>query len=363
MALVITVWLGRPIWKTPFLFVVGFLLTFVVGGITGVMVAAVPFDDQAHDSYFVVGHLHYVLIGGVAFPMFAAAYYWLPKFSGRLLNERLGKVNFWLMFVGMHVAFFPMHILGLQGMSRRIHTYPKESGWGTLNLISTIGTFVMLFGIGAFIVNLAYSHFRGERCGPDPWEADTLEWSVTSPPPPQGFSVQPIVHSRHPLWDQNDLHTGSPRNVRLLNALAQWPTAWRAALVTNSTTAEPEEIFRPAGPSIWPFIAACATVAIFSGELISQRLIVAAGAAGVAISVAIWHMKGTGPNDDEQALAFAREHGVAVRLHGSRVISMASMVLVILVITIAFATLLLSYFYLQLRNPVWPPKGASEGGF
>ena len=359
IALVATIYYGRPVWKTPFLFVVGFLLTFVVGGITGVMVAAVPFDDQAHDSYFVVGHLHYVLIGGVAFPMFAAAYYWLPKFSGRLLNERVGKINFWLLLVGMHLAFFPMHIVGLQGMTRRVYTYPKESGWGTYNLISTVGTFVMLAGIGAFLFNLLYSRFRGERCGADPWEADTLEWSVSSPPPAHGFSVQPIVHGRHPLWDQSQLHRGSPKTEKLLFAMAEWPTKWRAALVTNSTTAEPEELFRTSGPSIWPFLTACATVIIFSGELIGKRILVAAGALGVAGCLAFWHRGDDMPDDVDVAKDFAQTHGIAVRLHGSRAISLSAMVLVIVVVAIAFATLLLSYFYLQLENPVWPPLGYS----
>ncbi len=329
VALVLTIWLGRPIWKTPFLFVVGFLLTFVIGGITGVMVAAVPFDDQAHDSYFVVGHLHYVLIGGVAFPMFAAAYYWLPKFSGRLLNERLGRINFWLLFIGMNVAFFPMHIVGLMGMPRRVYTYPAESGWGIYNFISTIGVFVMLAGIATFLVNVVHSRFRGERCGADPWEADTLEWSVASPPPEQGFSVQPIVHGRHPLWDQLELHEGRPAIEKLLTGLSQWPTTWRAALVTNTTTAEPEEVFRPSGPSIWPFLTACATVGIFSGELIGQRAVVAAGVVGVLVGIARWHAGDEAPDVDDELAAFEAEHGVPMRPHGSRAISLAAMVLVI----------------------------------
>ena len=213
-----TMWVGRPVWKTPLLFVVGFIVTFVIGGITGVMVASAPFDLQAHDSYFVVGHLHYVLIGGVAFPIFAAAYYWLPKYTGKLLDERLGKVNFWLMFIGLNVTFFPMHIVGLLGMPRRVYTYDADSGWGLYNLVSTIGAFVLFSGILVFGVNLVYSRYRGQPAGDNPWGADTLEWSVSSPPPDQGFSVPPIVHSRHPLWDQDDLHTGEPRTVALLNA-------------------------------------------------------------------------------------------------------------------------------------------------
>ena len=363
VALVLTIWLGRPVWKTPFLFVVGFLLTFVIGGITGVMVAAVPFDDQAHDSYFVVGHLHYVLIGGVAFPMFAAAYYWLPKFSGRLLNERLGRINFWLLFIGMNVAFFPMHIVGLMGMPRRIYTYPAGNGWGIYNFISTVGVFIMLAGIATFLVNVVHSRYRGERSGPDPWEADTLEWSVTSPPPEQGFSIQPIVHGRHPLWDQNELHVGRPGVQALLLALSKWPTTWRAALVTNTTTAEPEEVFRPSGPSIWPFLTACATVAIFSGELLGQRVVVAGGVIAVCAGIAMWHSRDDAPDIGDDAAAFEAEHGIPLRTHGSRAISLAAMILVIVVAVIAFATMLLAYFYLYLENPIWPPSAAVRGSY
>lgn len=181
-----TIWEGRVRWNTPFLFVFGFLVTFVVGGITGVMAASVPFDQQVHDSYFVVAHLHYVLIGGVAFPIFAGVYYWLPKYSGRMMNERLGRWNFWLLFAGVHVTFFPMHLVGLLGMPRRIYTYPADAGWGTYNLISSLGVLLILPGLGLFIVNLVYSHFRGPRAGPNPWGADSLEWALPSPPPQQG---------------------------------------------------------------------------------------------------------------------------------------------------------------------------------
>ena len=263
-----TMWVGRPQWKTPLLFVTGFIVTFVIGGITGIMVASAPFDLQAHDSYFVVGHLHYVLIGGVAMPFFAAAYFWLPKFNGVLLNERLGQVNFWLMFVGLNVTFFPMHIAGLMGMPRRVYTYDADTGWGIYNLISTIGAFVLFAGVLTFIVNYLYSRKRGQPAGANPWGADTLEWSVPSPPVDHGFSVQPIVRSRHPLWDQDDLHTGDPHLVAFLRGLARWPLTWRAAIVTGINDGEPEEVIRVSGPSIWPFAAACATVLFFIAEML-----------------------------------------------------------------------------------------------
>src|SRR5690606_34925463 len=230
-----TIWTGRPAWRTPFLFCVGFIVVFLIGGITGVMVASPPFDMQAHDSQFVVAHLHYVLIGGVALPIFAGVYYWFPKFTGRLLSERLGKWNFWLLFVGINVTFFPMHIVGLMGMPRRIYTYDAATGWGVYNLISTIGVVGFIVpGIAVFIWNVVRTLRRGERAGPNPWGADTLEWGVPSPPAQHGWSVLPIVRSRHPLWDQDDLHSGDSQLVRFVHAIGDWPLRWRAGLTVGT---------------------------------------------------------------------------------------------------------------------------------
>jgi cytochrome c oxidase subunit I+III len=245
-----TLWAGRPRFDTPMLFVIGFLVIFVIGGITGIMTAAVPFDLQAHDSYFIVAHLHYVLIGGVAFPIFAGVYYWFPKFTGRMLNERLGRWNFWLLFVGVNVAFFPMHIVGLLGMPRRVYTYPDGMGWGIYNLISTVGVLIIVPGIVVFMVNVVHSYRKGERAGNNPWGADTLEWAVSSPPAEHGWSVLPIVHSRHPLWDQDDLHHGDPGVERFVHGMSEWPLRWRAALIIRTGDAQPEEVFRVAGPSV-----------------------------------------------------------------------------------------------------------------
>ncbi|CAN5117729.1 hypothetical protein BH18ACT5_BH18ACT5_02670 [soil metagenome] len=352
-----TIWRGRPVWKTPFLFVLGFLVLFVVGGITGVMVAAVPFDLQAHDSYFVIGHLHYVLIGGVAFPIFAGIYYWLPKYTGRLLNETLGKWNFWLLFIGTNLAFFPMHIVGLKGMPRRVYTYPAGLGWEIYNMISTIGVVVAITGIGVFIVNLVYSRFRGAPAGHNPWGGDTLEWAVSSPPLEHTWSVPPIVRSRHPLWDQSDLATGDESDERLTKALALWPLRWRAALVTGTADAEPEEIFRVAGPSLWPFIAACGTVAIFGAELLQFRLGAFAGALVVAVGVIAWNWPHPAPITEEEEAAFEAEHQIPVRVGGSLAVARWGMGLMILFVAIAFASLLLSYFYLRVENLQWPPTG------
>ena len=355
-----TLWVGRPVWKTPLLFVVGFIVTFVIGGITGIMVASAPLDLQAHDSYFVVGHLHYVLIGGVAFPFFAAAYYWLPKYTGKLLDERLGKLNFWLMLVGLNVTFMPMHFVGLMGMPRRVYTYDGGQGWDVYNLISTIGAFVLFGGIVVFGVNLVYSHFRGAAAGHNPWGGDSLEWSVSSPPPDQGYSVPPIVHSRHPLWDQDDLHAGDPRTVGLLHGLARWPLTWRAALVTSTNLAEPEEVIRVSGPSIWPFLAACGTVAFFIAEMIHQLWALAAATIAIIVAVVMWNRPEPVPTTDAEEESFEHEHGISVRTDGGRSLAAWGMGLALLVATIAFATLLLSYFYLRVESPQWPPAGVTD---
>ena len=357
-----TIRAGRPVWNTAFLFIVGFLVIFVGGGITGVMVAAVPFDLQAHDSYFVVGHLHYVLIGGVAFPIFAGIYYWYPKFTGRLLNERLGKWNFWLLFIGVNVAFFPMHIVGLLGMPRRVYTYPAGQGWDVYNLISTIGVFIILPGIGAFIANLVYTHFRGAPAGNNPWGGDTLEWAVPSPPLEHGWSVLPIVHSRHPLWDQDDLHRGDPAIERFVRGISEWPLRWRAAVVVGTADARPEEVFRVAGPSIWPLVAGLGAVAIFASELFHVRWGAVVGALIVVVAVVIWNWPQPAPMSEEEEEAFEAEHGVAVHAAGSVVIARWGMGLAIAFVGIAFSSFLLSYFYLRLANPAWPPAGIPRPG-
>jgi cytochrome c oxidase subunit I+III len=355
-----TIWAGRPVWKTPFLFVVGFLVIFVLGGITGVMVAAPPFDQQAHDSYFVVGHLHYVLIGGVAFPIFAGVYYWFPKFTGRMLDERLGRWNFWLLFIGTNLAFFPMHIVGLLGMPRRVYTYEAGLGWEPYNLLSSIGVLVILLGIAVFILNVARSYRRGEPAGNNPWGADTLEWAVPSPPAEHGWSVLPIVRSRHPLWDQDELHRGDERLERFVHGLSQWPLRWRAAVIVGTADARPQEVFRVANPSIWPLVAGCGLVLIFAAELAKLRWGLAVGAAIVTAAVIAWNWPQDAPMTVEEEDAFEREHQVPVNAGGSVVVAAWGTALVILVVAVAFAALLLSYFYLRLENPQWPPPGIAD---
>ncbi len=357
---VATIWDGRVQWKTPFLFVFGFLSTFVMGGVTGVMVAAVPFDEQAHDSYFVVGHLHYVLIGGVALPMFAGIYYWFPKFTGRMMSERLGKWNFWLMFTGIHVTFFPMHIVGLLGMPRRIYTYPEESGWGIYNLISSLGLLLIIPGLGCFILNIIHSYRKGRPAGPNPWGSNTLEWALPSPPQQHSWTIPPIVHSNSPLWDQDELHSGTEKQEKLVQAMGRWPLKWRAVLVVGTGDGEPEEIFRVSDTSYWPLVTALGTVAIFASELLKFRPGLAAGVAVIVFSVIMWNRPEPPPMTEQEEIDFETEHGVPVRASGSIVMARWGFGLGMLLLSIAFGSFVLSYFYLRIENPIWPPVGVTK---
>jgi cytochrome c oxidase subunit 1 len=196
-----TIWHGSLRFKTPMLFALGFIATFTIGGISGVFLGSVPEDVQLSDTYYVVAHIHYVLFGGAVMTVFAAMYYWIPKMSGRMLNERLGQINFLTIFVAMNLTFFPQHQLGIEGMPRRIFHYPQSPDWGTLNLISTIGAFLIAFGVVIFLWNFFNSIIlgKGRPAGDDPWEADTLEWATTSPPPVYNFPRIPVVHSARPL--------------------------------------------------------------------------------------------------------------------------------------------------------------------
>ena len=196
-----TMWGGKIEFKTPMLFCVAFLFQFLVAGLTGIMLGAAPFDWQLSNSYFVVAHFHYVIVGGILFTIFGAFYYWFPKMSGKMCNETLGKLHFWLFFIGFHLTFDFMHIPGLLGMPRRIYTYEPGRGWDVWNLIVTMGVFFQALGTVIFVTNLLWSYFKGKAAGSDPWDAWTLEWSTLSPPPAYNFASIPVVKSRRPLWD------------------------------------------------------------------------------------------------------------------------------------------------------------------
>ena len=272
-----TMWGGRVRLKTPVLFVLGFIFIFVMGGLTGVMQASVPVDLQLHDTFFVVAHFHYVLIGGAVFPLFGAFYYWFPKFTGRMLGEELGKLNFWLMFAGFNLAFFPMHILGLQGMPRRIYTYLPETGWGNLNLLATAGGVILTLGVLVFIINALWSLRGGEVAGANPWNADTLEWATSSPPPSYNFFRLPIVQGREALWRR------SPESPVVTGLRSDC----REVLITRTMDAEPDNKLILPGPNVGPLLMALAASATFIGSIFTPWAL-PAGMALAFIALLVW---------------------------------------------------------------------------
>jgi cytochrome c oxidase subunit I+III len=280
-----TLW-GRPVrLATPMLFVLGFIVNFVLGGLTGVMVASVPLDTQVHDTYFVVAHFHYVLIGGGVFPLLGAVYYWFPKITGRMLSEAIGRWHFWIAFIAFNVAFFPMHILGLWGMPRRVYTYSAEMGWGTLNLVSTIGGAVF----AASFILLLWNAFRSARFGPiagdNPWSAGTLEWATPSPPPPYNFALQPVVINREPLWAEG-------KDMPVVTGLR---VDRRELIGTSVTFAEPETRDPVPNPSIWPFLAAIATTLMLIGSIFTPWAVVW-GLPPIAVALVGWFW----PKDEKE---------------------------------------------------------------
>jgi cytochrome c oxidase subunit I len=278
-----TIYYGKPVWKVPFLFVAGFIVVFVLGGVSGVMTASIPFDWQLTDTYFVVAHLHYVLIGMNVFAVFAGLYYWLPKMTGRMLSETLGRWVFGLMFVGFNLGFFPMHISGILGMPRRIYTYPAGTGWDTANLITTIGAYTFAAGVLLFIVDYLRSLRVGPPAGDNPWDAPTLEWSVPSPPPAYNFAILPTVRSPYPLWEDR-------LREREVSVLDQGPVldVGRETLETSSLDSNAQSVLRMPEDSLWPVLLGLSVLTVFYGLVAQNWTLTGVGVALVFASITGW---------------------------------------------------------------------------
>jgi cytochrome c oxidase subunit 1 len=262
-----TMWKGSLEFKSPMLFAIGFIFMFIIGGLSGVMHSSAASDAQQQDTYFIVAHLHYVLFGGSIFALFAGIYYWWPKIFGRLLDERIGKLNFWIMFIGFNLTFFPMHFLGLDGMPRRIYTYNPEMGWDLWNAVSSAGSVLIAASILVFIANVIWTIKQGEVAGADPWDARTLEWSIPSPPPEYNFEQIPTVHGRDPFWEQKRQGV-------------------RAVPVAGGSGEEGEHSIHLPQPSYWPLLASMGLLTAAYGLLYSASKIgLAVAVIGVAIAM------------------------------------------------------------------------------
>lgn len=283
-AWIATIWLGRPVFNTAFLFFAGFVILFAIGGFSGVMTAAVPLDLQLNETYFIVAHLHYVLLGINVFPVVGGIYYWFPKFFGRMMNETLGKWSFWVMFIGFNLGFFPMHVLGLLGMPRRIYTYAPHMGWSTTNMITSIGSFIFAAGILIFIVNMFVSLRRGAPATANPWDAPTLEWAVPSPPPVYNFAVIPLVASRHPLWEDRIDEGGGRSSLDHGYLLMEG----RETIGTTALDAIPDVILKMPEDSYAPFLLGLFNALLFVGMLLHWPDFTALMVLACCVSLAVW---------------------------------------------------------------------------
>jgi cytochrome c oxidase subunit I+III len=354
-----SLWGQRPRLAAPLLFVLGFVFIFVLGGLTGVMVAIVPFDWQVHDTYFLVAHFHYVLIGGAVFPMLAGVYYWLPKFCGRMPSERLGQWSFWLTFIGFNTSFFPMHILGLLGMPRRVYTYPAGLGLEPLNLLATIGAFVLAAGSLVFVFDVLRTIRFGEKAEQNPWGGDTLEWSLPSPPGYVLYARIPAVSSRHPLWRQEGPSSSVAATLRAIEALDHQPVGWRATLLVNAMTGQPQAIARLATPSFMPFIAALGIVLVTIATIAKLFLLVPVGGLISVAALFVWLWPNRKELEMMRMSTLPSETGLPIFTTGTKSLGWLGLLFLMIVLGWCVSTLLFVYFYLRLYSTSWPQEGLS----
>ncbi|WP_225783959.1 cytochrome c oxidase subunit I [Xenophilus sp. Marseille-Q4582] len=359
-AWIATLWTGRPRWEVPMLWIAAFLLVFVAGGLTGIMLALVPFNWQVHDTHFVVAHFHYVLVGGMLFPLLAGLYYWLPHVSGRMPSRRLARAGFWLTFIGFNGTFLVMHWTGLLGMPRRVYTYEAGLGWELPNLVSSVFGFVMAFGIVTVLIDLALHGRLGKRAPVNPWGADTLEWATATPPEPYNFASQPPLRSRHPLWSRPAL----PQEIADgTHALARHG-AGRETLGSSAVSARPTELIVLPGNSWLPLQAALLLALLCVLLLLKQYV----AAAGVAVATAAQLLRWSWINGEHPGYGAAHGggtaeavvHGRTVRphTHGLDGPGHWGMNLTLLADAALYGALLFGWFFLWTVAPQWQAPAA-----
>ncbi|MFM0418806.1 cytochrome c oxidase subunit I [Paraburkholderia aromaticivorans] len=361
-AWIATIWTGRPVFAVPFLYFASFVLMFVIGGVSGVMTAAVPLDWQLTDTYFVVAHLHYVLLGINVFPVLGGITYWFPKFTGRLMTERLGKITFWIVLIGFNLGFFPMHISGLLGMPRRIYTYPEGMGWDTSNMITTIGSFLLGIGVLLFAFNALYSARRGRKASSNPWDAPGLEWSVTSPAPPYNFAVLPSVESRHPLWEDRLQPAGRRTGLESGYLLHHG----RESLGVNPLSGMPDVILKMPEDAWSPFFLGLFAALFFVAVLLHSPLfaLVMLAACGVTLIAWLWPRRSLAqrepptPDQTAQLDAGSDEPVLPVGSTGEHSGGWWGVLALVLTEASLFGYLIFCYFYSQSQTSLaWPPEG------
>jgi cytochrome c oxidase subunit I len=283
----VTVGVGKPEFRTPLLFIGGFIVFFVIGGLSGIMFAAVPFDQATTDTYFVVAHFHFIIFGAAVFPILGGMYYWFPKVTGRMYDEGWAKASFWVTFVGTALTFFPMHIVGLLGMTRRVYTYQSGLGWDAYNLVETVGAFVLTAGLLMIFADLLVSRFRGSPAGPDPFHGGTLEWATASPPPDYNFAVIPTVTSAYPNWDTEDRLADARRLERGELDLAEGHET-PASTVRDGLL---DEVLEMPSESPWPLVLAICVAALFSMLLVRHYVVAGIFALLALMALAGWHWR------------------------------------------------------------------------
>jgi cytochrome c oxidase subunit I+III len=353
-AWIATLWGSAPALKSPLLFTLGFVFIFVLGGLTGVMVAVVPFDVQVHDTYFIVAHFHYVLIGGVLFPILAGVHYWFPKVYGRMLSERLGTISFWMVFLGFNATFFPMHIMGFLGLPRRVYTYPKFLELDGYNLVATGGAFLNGLGVLVLLFNIVRSLSSGKPAGENPWGADSLEWSVSSPPPAWTFLALPFVRGRHPLWIDASSSTGNAGPGQSSIPLTGQPANWRGTLLTDATEARPQAIQHLPGLSYLPLAVATTTTLAAVGVLSRSYILAIVSVLATAVLTFAWLRPRLRVSRLLRDSPLPDLTGLPVLAGGPHSTGWWGMLGFIGILASSVAALLYSYFYLRLFSAEWP---------